>query len=353
MNRSLRDREFEAVKAPASARFVPTATVRPSPASAKTGVARHLVLAYRPGWQSLEDLGAIRHHVADIDPTIETFIVPTTERNSVSRRKAAKRPTLVVSNGFMPLFRPLRGKVYQGFPIPKFEELRRLTAAGVPVPRTAILTPDLQLDEADWGEFVVVKPTDIGTSSQGLGFTLMRTRRVRFIPPSDYPAGHPGRLGPMMVQRYINTGDHIAVYRALMYFGEPLYVMCNRAFERRVDLSANDDVIEASPVAGKAVGEYEKSFPLDADVLALGRAAHAAIPEIPLKGCDIVREAATGEVFVLELNCGGNTWHFSSNHQAESRAKNGPEFERRRRQQLDGLRTAARVLVSKTNSEAT
>ena len=178
-------------------------------APARANIARHLVLAYRPGWISLTDLNDIRRHVTDIDPTIETFIVPSTARNSVTRRRAAARPTLVVSNGWMPDFHPARGKIYQGFPIPKPEELRRLAAAGVPIPRTAILTPDLRLDEAEWGEFVVVKPTDIATSSHGRGFQLMRTRRVRFIPPADYPPGHPGRLGPMMVQKYIDTGDHI------------------------------------------------------------------------------------------------------------------------------------------------
>ena len=332
--------------------FLRAMRARAIAAPARANIARHLVLAYRPGWISLTDLDTIRRHVTDIDPTIETFIVPSTARNSVARRRAAARPTLVVSNGWMPDFRPARGKVYQGYPIPKPEELRRLAAAGVPIPRTAILTPDLRLDEAEWGEFVVVKPTDIPTSSHGRGFQLMRTRRVRFIAPSDYPPDHPGRLGPMMVQKYIDTGDHVSMYRVLTLFGEPLYCLFSRALAPRVDLTAPDDVIENSPVAGEAVGEHERVFRIDADALAIARAAHAAIPEIPLKGVDLIRDASDGRLYVLELNCGGNTWHFSSQHTAERRAKDGPEFELRRHQQFDGLRTAARVLVNKTNGEA-
>ncbi len=320
-------------------------------APARADIARHLVLAYRPGWVSLADLNEIRRHVTDIDPTIETFIVPSTARNSVTRRQAATRPTLVVSNGRMPDFRPARGKVYQGFPIPKLEELRRLAAAGVPTPRTAILTPDLRLDEAEWGEFVVVKPTDIGTSSHGRGFQLMRTRRVRFIAPADYPPDHPGRLGPMMVQKYIDTGDHINVYRVLTLFGEPLHSLFVRALAPRVDLAAPDDIIEASTIATQA-GERDRIFRIDAEALAIARAAHAAIPEIPLKGVDLLRDAADGRLYVLELNCGGNTWHFSSQHFAEHRAKEGPQVGLQRRQQFDVMRTAARVLVKKTNSEA-
>ncbi len=151
----------------------------------------------------MTDLNDIRRHVADIDPTIDTFIVSSTARHSVARRQAATHPTLVVSNGPLFEFRPMRGKVYQGLPIPKSEELRRLAAAGVPIPHTAILTPDLRLDEAEWGEFVLVKPSDIATSSHGRGFELVRTRRVRFV--------HPARYRP--TTRASRAHDRAAVHR--------------------------------------------------------------------------------------------------------------------------------------------
>ena len=318
----------------------------------RTDIARHLMLVYRPGWQSLADLNDIRAHVTDIDPTIETFIVPATGRNSVARRRAATRPTLVVSTGRIVEFRPARGKVYQGFPIPKSEELRRLAAGGVPVPRTAILTPDLRLDEAEWGEFVLVKPTDIGTSSHGRGFQLMRTRRVRFTHPAHYPRDHPGRLGPMIVQQFIDTGEHLRSYRVTTFFGEPISALVHTSQGKRVDLSAPDAEIEKASVAIQVAGERRSDFTEDPDVLEMARRAHAALPEIPLKGCDILRDAQTGALFVIELNCGGNTWHFSSEFMAERRKKYGEEFERQRRGQFDALRTAARVLVEKTNAEA-
>ncbi len=320
-------------------------------ARARADIARHLVLAYYPGWVSLADLNEIRRHVTDIDATIETFIVPSTARNSVTRRRAAARPTLVVSNGWMPDFRPARGKVYQGYPIPKAEELRRLAAAGVPIPRTAILTPDLSLDEGEWGKFVLVKPADIATSSHGRGFHLMRTRRVRFVHPARYPAGHPGRLGPMIVQQFIDTGDYVRSYRVTTFFGEPISALGYAGEAKRVDLAAPDAEIESANVSiqgGSRTGEFID----DPDILNLARRAHEALPEIPLKGCDILREVATGRLYVIELNCGGNTWHFSSNFMAERRKKNGPEFELQRRQQFDALRTAARVLVERANGEA-
>src|SRR2546423_1842840 len=88
------------------------------------------------------------------------------------------------------------------------------------------------------------------------------------------------------------------------------------------------------------------------DVLATARAAHAAIPDVPPKGCDIIRKAATGRLCVLEVNPGGNTWHFSSRFLADRRATNGVAFESQRLHQFDAFRTAARVLVERVRLEA-
>jgi hypothetical protein len=336
-----------------AARFLPAlrGVARPSLVAAGAAL-RHLVLAYRPGWQSVDDLIEIARHVRDIDPGIRTFIVSVSSAASVSRREAARRPTLVVSPGSITDFRPHRGKVYQGWPVPKFEELSRLDAAGLPVPRTAILTPDLELDPAVWGEIVVLKPTDIATSSQGIGINLMRTSRVRYRSPQEYPADHPGRLGPMMVQQYIDTGEKLTGYRVLTFFGEPLCTHFSHSDAARVDASAPDGAIESAVVAMQKGENRERVLTIDPEVVALARRAHAALPEIPLMGCDIIREAPTGRLYFLELNCGGNTWHFSSNFGEKIRRLHGPEWVLRQRQQFDAMRTAARVLVDRTRREA-
>ena len=73
---------------------------------------------------------------------------------------------------------------------------------------------------------------------------------------------------------------------------------------------------------------------------------------MPLKGCDVLRDARTGRVYVLEVNPGGNTWHFSSALLAAHRANNGVEFEAERRSQFDAFSTAAHVLLERTRAEA-
>ena len=186
----------------------------------------------------------------------------------------------------------------------------------------------------------------MNSSSHGRGIQLIRTRRVRYRPPADYPEGHPGRRAPMLVQQFIDTGERLTLYRVLTLFGEPLYCQFMRSRAPRVGLTAADDEIETAVIANQAVDE-DQVFVSEADVLAIARLAHAAIPEVPLKGCDVIRDAASGRLYVLEVNPGGNTWHFSSRFLANIRARNGPDFEMRRINQFDALRTAARVLAER------
>lgn len=344
---------FQSVKNPPTARLSAVILPQGHPTHPMTaaGVERHLVLVRREGWQSPGDWFALERHVRDIDPRIRAFVVHAGQPNSYSRRKAAERPALVFSPGPLGAFRPLRGKVYHGRPIAKIEQLRRLASAGVPVPRTALLTPHLKLDPAAWGEFVVVKPTDLSTSSRGSGIRLVRTRRVRYIAPQNYPPGHPGRCGPMMVQQFIDTGERISLYRVLTLFGEPLYSVLDRGIRPRPPLTAPDEILDRIAIATQTV-DTRGELVVEADVLAIARAAHAAIPEVPLKGCDIARDGRTGSLYVLEVNPGGNTWHFSSRYLGRERATNGAAFEQQRIRQFDAFRTAARVLVDRTRAEA-
>lgn len=333
------------------------ATAQKSPAApaVRRGpqIERHLVIVHQPHWQALSDWRTIAERARNVDPTTGIIVVGADRDNAKLREKAAQLPSLIFSPGPLGRFQPLRGRVYQGRQIRKFEQLQRLAAAGLPVPRTQMLQPGIRLDPKVWGEHTIVKPTDIPTSSKGAGIQLMRTERVRYIAPQDYPANHPGRFGPMVAQQFIDTGDRISAYRVLTLFGEPLYCQLSQAQEKRVDLGADDGVLEGGTIAIQGVEENRlRIFKYEADVVALARAAHRAVPEIPLKGVDILRDGRTGRLYLLELNPGGNTWHFSSRFLAEARAKAGPEHERQRLAQLDAFGTAAHVLMGVTRREA-
>jgi hypothetical protein len=322
-----------------------------TPAIGAGAAERSLVLVHTPHVLAIADLHAVAAHARETAPTIATFVVSNTMLNDTARRKAAERPSLIFSPVRLKSFVPLRGKVYQGRAIGKLEQLRLLATAGVRVPKTTVITPKLALDPAEWGPFVIVKPTFLGGSSRGKGIQLMRTERVRYIAPANYPPDHPGRGGPMIAQQFIDTGKRIAAFRVLTLFGEPLYCQFNRSETTRPSLDAGDQEIERAVMATQTV-DKDKRFVIDEEVIALARAAHAVFPDVPLKGCDILKDEGTGKLYVLELNPGGNVWHFSSDYLAKVRTANGPEFEAQRLKQFDALRTAGRLLAERTMAEA-
>jgi hypothetical protein len=233
-----------------------------------------------------------------------------------------------------------------------------LHRANIPVPVSGQLVFGEQLDQRIWGPLVVVKPTTPGFMSRGAVF-LMRTEKVAKLAERIFPFGHPSRGMPVMVQRFIDTGEWPSYYRVLTLFGEPLYCRIVFTSKPRDPLDAPDDILLKTEIATNAeTGDHPHSFAYDADVLDLARRTYAAIPEIPLQAVDIVREATSRSLFVLEINPGGNTWHFSSSH-IEQRRKSLTR-ERRRRiatreeriAQFGAWDVAARVLVEKTRKEA-
>jgi hypothetical protein len=82
--------------------------------------------------------------------------------------------------------------------------------------------------------------------------------------------------------------------------------------------------------------------------LELARRAHAVFPDLPFLGTDIIRDAVSGELFVLECNPSGRVLVLSSKTGREIQKANGIDFYG----QFGALDTAARVLIERTRSLA-
>jgi hypothetical protein len=82
----------------------------------------------------------------------------------------------------------------------------------------------------------------------------------------------------------------------------------------------------------------------DEEILRFAESAHAAFPEIPLLGFDIVRDAVSEKLFVLEANAIGYVWYFDR--------ENSEMFGFSHETQFDVLRKAAYILAEKTQQEA-
>jgi hypothetical protein len=313
-------------------------------------VERHLILVHTPGYQDVRDFQDIARKVQELAADIEVFIASNDIPSSVTRRRAGKRPTLIFSPGNLIDFRPSRGKIYAGRPIPKLQQLARFEAAGLAVPATVEIAPGVVLPEAAFGSHVVVKPGH-AEASHGHHMTLMRRDAVRFLPMSAYPQDHPGRYAPMYAQRFVDTGRFVNHYRVVTLFGAPLLAFWTRSTIARPSLDGPDDALAAIALkATRKGGPIARELTSDPDILAFATRAYSALPEIPLQAVDIVKEAGSDRLFVLEANPGGNTWIFSKGEVTTSLTKAlGVE---RLADQFDAFTVAAKALIERTRAEA-
>jgi hypothetical protein len=311
----------------------------------------NLILVNHPHGQGRRDFEEIAAKIAALAPAIDVHIVPhdVDAASSGVPREVWARPTLAVSFRWPEKFRPRRGLLYAGRPFSKLVQARRYAAARVPLPKTLAYEFGRPLNRDYWGEHVVMKPTRIDLMSHGDCVFLMRTERVAALAGRIFPPGHPAREKPVLIQQFVDTGEHAQSFRVLTLFGEPLYCMFFRQPSPRAPLSGSDLELLRAPVASNAGDDYIHSLVEDAEVMAFARRAARAMPAIPLQGIDIVREAGTGRLYVLENNPGGNTWHFSSRMFLQGKGKITREM---RIAQLGAFDIAAKVLAERTLREA-
>lgn len=271
---------------------------------------RNLVLVHTPTLQARSDFESIKAKLAERAPDIEVFIADNRARNSVTRKQAARRPSLIFSPVALRDFRPLRGKIYAGRAMTKMEEYRRLADAGLPVPQTLMLQPDTHLDPSTWGPFTVLKPN---VGRQGNGVRLVRTRDVVWRDPFSWPRGDPRFGRQMLAQKFVDTGPSLAYHRVHTVFGRITYsvTVASDAARAKRDPFGSDPLDE--PVAANS-GQRRLELNDREDLLAVARQIAAGLPDMPTLGIDLIEEDATGQIFVLEVNPSGLTWHFSSDY---------------------------------------
>ncbi len=309
---------------------------------------RNLVMVYNPKFLSVGDFEEIRNRILAHAPDIEVFIVPLTIPAFASTRRTANRRSLIFAPQGLGRFRPRRGKVYRGRILPKIDQMQALERAGIRVPKWTVLTPDTKLDPGEWGPVVILKPAAWRVASLGKGINLMRTARVKFRDCASFPAGHPGRQGSMIVQQFIPTGDYPTKTRVLSLFGEILYGLERVQSEKLPDLNAPDDVLESARVVttGKA---RRATLVIDQPLIDLARRVFDCFPLIPLQALDVIFDSRDGTAYVLEINPGGNTWHFSSRFAAAFEKELGGK---KLKDQLGAFDIAAGVLIERTRREA-
>ncbi len=307
--------------------------------------ARNAILLISPHHMRDSDFHRIARRARALDPTLHAYVAVNGRRNRTARWAQLLRPTLHVEVEPVERFPHWRGHKLESVIRPKQVTLALLRDRGLPVPAFVELQPDTRLDPAHWGDYVVVKPA---YGRRGAFVWIHRTERVRFKARESYPEDHPGRLGPMLAQRFIHTGPWPVSYRVLSFLAEPLSAV-------RYELNFGQPPIlsTADFAAGKSINIVASGKRAtinachEADLMELARRVHEALPDRPVLGIDLIREAATGDLYVSEVNeryC----WNLSN----ESGQKIQAQFGFNLYQEFDPLERAAQALVRATRALA-
>jgi hypothetical protein len=286
--------------------------------------------------------------IRNIAPDVSPLIVRDRLHHSFYPQ-ALFRPTLTVCFDTLNHLTPLRGSICQNRILPKSEEYRRLERNSIPVPAWQLLdehtSPDLSRFH---GDYVVVKP-DLG--AKGAEVKIKRKTRVRWRPSQTARAikiGHQQSL----VQQFIYTGSWPTSYRVTTLFGRVLFAWRVEASRDRRPLAGPEAFRGGEQGGGISISSSgrESRFTLcyEKDVLDLGIQAHASFEDFPLLGTDIVRDATTGKLYVLEVNSCGSVWHFSSETGLSIQRDHELDFEK----QFGGLHVAAEALVEQVHRRA-
>jgi len=311
-----------------------------------TSERRNLILVYVPEQVNPQDFRDIGAAVKSRSPEIETIVMNAERPDPHALRKAARSPSLIVSQGTLLNFRPARGKIYSGKSVNKAMQSKRLRDHAVPTPHARTFIGNESYVEEEFGPYVMVKITRLGIASGGTGIKLMHTRNIAKYKYEIRLLEEKTRA-PVLIQSFIDTGPNPSTYRVLTLFGETLYIK-KRTLTQPFHLPVletdivTDSGMVTNIVRGKGAANTELVH--EDDISALAKQAAGAFPESPIIGVDIVREAKTGKPFVIEMNI-GNTWHFSSQTPGRFRGKALADY-------FNSWEVAADILIERTLAEA-
>jgi hypothetical protein len=297
---------------------------------------RALILVTNPAVNAMSDFLEIADWISELDPETVVCVVPDVA-GAYLIPDLPDLPTVTVSPAPLRRLRPRRGRVFQGQHVAKSAEYRALQAAGLPVPRWTRLLPKRAPNLDGFPHHVVTKP-DFG--AQGAEVRIERRDAVCWTPPRTARSlNFGGPFNPRLVQEFVYTGPWPRSHRVVTLFGSALWADRTEASHARAPLSDPSDFHGQSIVSSGNGCTFELDD--DPEIVALGERAHAAFPRVPLLGVDILRAADTGELFVIEANSLGFTWHFSTPSGLAFQKQFGFDLSA----QFDGRRKAARVLA--------
>jgi hypothetical protein len=239
---------------------------------------------------------------------------------------------------------PLRGHTLCVKDLGKLEEYKNFAAAGVLIPRAKPYQLGETVDPGEWGEYVILKPTH---DSLGRGVVLIQTSELKKISIDTIPVNHPLGKVSYILQEFIDPGPLMPGYRVMSLMGQPLLSYCWDNVTPAQLPNSFDDSFSRFLFAA-AENERVRKLVIEEDIIEFAQQVFEVHADLPLQGIDIIRDAQTKQLYVLENNSGGNVWSFSMSDSNPYRS-----FGRKAMvTQFMAFDRAAEILVRKTHELA-
>jgi glutathione synthase/RimK-type ligase-like ATP-grasp enzyme len=194
----------------------------------------------------------------------------------------------------------------------------------------------------------MVLKQSVERSSRGAGVQLVRYERL--VDKLKEVVNERKWQYPILIQEFVRTGPQARTTRVQTFMGRPILTWTSILKDPLPDAGQPDSVIEGTRIATNTPGAAkDRDFAADPEKFAIAARVFEVFSDIPLHGVDILTRE-DGSHVVLEMNGGGNTWHFSSAGALRIRAS----FLGRACMlgQLDAWRVIAEELVRRTRAEA-
>lgn len=316
-----------------------------TPASPGNSGSCNLIFVYKNRANYPNTFRKIAGYIRELDPGIRTFIIKDKHQWCLLPRLML-HPTLIFCPVDIRTFKPWRGQIFCGRKLTKSEEYTALEKSGFPVPRWQLLETGVKPDLSTYGPYVVTKPN---RGIQGAFVRIRRRGRVRGENVTLLGASEPS---PLLVQDFIYTGLWPISYRVTSLFGKTLFSLKHEGSHKHLALNGPDDFIQPDGKGNRVIVATGRNCTIqlnsDEEIIRFGESVHAAFPDIPLLGVDVLREAGTGKLYVSEVNAIGVVWGFADTGKARMELEFGFDMEK----QFDGLHLAARILAEKTRQLA-
>lgn len=290
----------------------------------------HLLLIQTHGLQDVADFEAMRDLIHARYPDIRTYVLSISlspqhllmvenhadgvipvavniDAGNPFWKDVASKPTLMFAPIPIDLKSDLRGFRLFGEHVSKPVEMRLLASRGFSVPRSLKLDHAAHLDESEWGPLVIVKP------QTGRGSNNVRVMRTREAARIRMNTNSPHSPGPeMLVQQWIDTGPFLTSYRVMTVLDKVIYIMKSSAMQA---WEISEDTVGTEGLSLSQMREpYSQQLVAEQDVHQLASVLCRAFSYTTSLGLDILRDSASGKLYVIEMNSGYPTWHLSSRY---------------------------------------